>query len=103
MSLSSPRTEAETIEREAEELLALWEKVGSQGLDTWHDLPALYASPGSSAGAGEGYDYSSFVEDYFATLDLAGEGRDEEYEPWLKRLFAARAGTSGGWPARRGR
>jgi hypothetical protein len=27
------------------------------------------------------------VEDYFTTLDLAGEGRDEEYEPWLKRLF----------------
>jgi hypothetical protein len=87
MSLSSPRTKAETIEREAEELLALWEKIGSQGLDTWHELPAWYAILGSSAGAGEGYDYSSLVEDYFATLDLAGEGRDEEYEPWLKRLF----------------
>jgi hypothetical protein len=84
MSLSSARTKAETIEREAEELLVLWEKAGSQGLDTWHELPAWYAIPG---GAGEGYDCSSLVEDYFATLDVAGESRDEEYEPWLKRLF----------------
>jgi hypothetical protein len=87
MSLSSPRTKGETIEREAAELLALWEKVGSQGLDTWHELPAWYAIPCSSGGAGEGYDHSSLVEAYFATLDAAEEGRDEEYEPWLKRLF----------------
>jgi hypothetical protein len=85
LSLPSPRTRAETIEREGEELLALWEKVGSQGLDTWHELPARYAIPGSSGGAG--HDYSWLVEDYSATRDVVEESRDEEYETRLKRLF----------------
>ena len=44
----------QTVEREGEEVWALWEEVGSRGLDTWTGLPALYAIPdcsGSQPGA----------------------------------------------------
>jgi hypothetical protein len=44
----------QTLEPEGEEVWALWEEVGSRGLDTWTGLPALYAIPdcsGSQPGA----------------------------------------------------
>ena len=37
------------VEREGEEVWALWEEVGSRGLDTWTGLPAMEAIPDSSA------------------------------------------------------
>ncbi len=38
----------QTVEREGEEVWALWEEVGSRGLDTWTELPAVYAIPNGS-------------------------------------------------------
>lgn len=38
----------QTVEREGEEVWALWEEVGSRGLDTWTGLPAVYAIPNGS-------------------------------------------------------
>jgi hypothetical protein len=46
----------QTVEREGEEVWALWEEVGSRGLDTWTGLPAVYAIPnGSDSQPGEAY------------------------------------------------
>jgi hypothetical protein len=45
---SSARTNEQTLEREGEEVWALWEEIGSRGLDTWTGLPALYAMPDGS-------------------------------------------------------
>jgi hypothetical protein len=90
MSLASSlaRTKGKPVERETEEVLIPWEEVGGRGLDTWFELPAWYAMPdGSSGKPGGGYDYSSLVEDYLATLDTEEEDHDDEYETWLKRLF----------------
>jgi hypothetical protein len=38
----------QTVEREGEEVWALWEEVGSRGPDTWTGLPAVYAIPNGS-------------------------------------------------------
>jgi hypothetical protein len=37
-----------TVEREGEEVWALWEEVGSRGLDTWTGLAAMYSMPDGS-------------------------------------------------------
>src|SRR5215218_8291703 len=77
----------EALEREAEEVLALWEEAGGRGLDTWLELPAGYAIEEGSGGEPErGYDYSLLVEDYFTTLEAEEEEHDE-CATWLKRLF----------------
>ena len=79
------RPAQEALEREAEEVLALWEEAGGRGLDTWLELPAGYAMEEGSGGEPErGYDYSLLVEDYFTTLE---EEHDDECATWLKRLF----------------
>ena len=70
------------IERETEEVLALWEEVGAGGLDIWVELPAAYAVPdGSDGDPGRSYDYSSLVGDYLATLER--EEAHEGYCAWL--------------------
>jgi predicted small metal-binding protein len=77
-----PSTKENPVEREAQELCALWEEVGSRGLDIWFELPAGYAKPDGSGGEpGRGYGYSSLMEDYLATL--AGEkGRGGRLVRW---------------------
>lgn len=80
-------TTQEALEREAEEVLALWEEVGSKGLDTWLELPTGYAIPeGSGSELERGYDYPLLVEDYFTMLEAEEEVHDE-CATWLKRVF----------------
>jgi hypothetical protein len=56
-----------------------WQEAGSRGLDTWFELPAMYAIPHGSCGeAGRGYNYLSLMEHYLATL-VDGERRHEGY------------------------
>lgn len=87
LSHSFTRASQEGLEREAEEVLALWEEAGSKGLDTWLELPAAYAIPEDSGGELErGYDYSPLVEERFTTLEAEEEHHDN-YPTWLKRLF----------------
>jgi hypothetical protein len=89
-SSSFARIQGQTVERENEEVLVLWAEAGRRGLDTWFELPAWYAMPDGSGGEPEvGYDYSSLVEDYLATLDAEEEDHDES---WLKRLFNRMSG-----------
>jgi hypothetical protein len=74
------------LEREAEEVLALWDEAGSKGLDTWLELPAAYTMPEDSGGELEReYDYSPMGEKCSTTLE-AGEHHDG-YPILLKRLF----------------
>jgi hypothetical protein len=54
LSYSFNGTAQEALEREAEEVLALWEEVGSKGLDTWLELPAGYAIEEDSGSELEG-------------------------------------------------
>lgn len=59
-----------TLECEGEAGWALWEEVGSRGLDTWVELPARYTEPDGPGGEPSGsYDYSSSVGDYLATFE----------------------------------
>lgn len=76
-----PSTKENPVEREARKLCALWEEVGSRGLDIWFELPAGYAIPDGSGGEpGRGYGYSSLIEDYLATF--AGEKAHKGYYDW---------------------
>jgi hypothetical protein len=87
LSYSFNGTAQEGLEREAEEVLALWEEVGSKGLDTWLELPAGYAIEEDSGSELErGYDYSLLVEDYFTMLEA--EEEHDDCPTWLKRLFS---------------
>jgi hypothetical protein len=86
LSYSSTRTTQEALEREAKEVLALWEEAGSKGLDTWLELPGGYAMPEDSGGEPDrGYGFSPLVEECFTTLEA--EEHDDDYLTWLKRLF----------------
>ena len=79
-------TTQEALEREAEEVLALWEEAGSKGLDTWLELPAAYTMPeGTDGELKRGYDYSLMVEECFTTLE--DEEHHNNYPTWLKWLF----------------
>jgi hypothetical protein len=87
LSHSFNRTTQEALEREAEEVLALWEEAGSKGLNTWLELPAAYTVPGDSGGElKRGCAYSPMVEECLTTLE-AEEGHNHGYPTWLKRLF----------------
>jgi hypothetical protein len=87
MSHSFTGTIQEALERDAEEVLALWEEAGSKGLDTWLELPAAYATAEDSGGGLErGYYYSPLVEECFTTLE-AEKVHHDGYPTWLKRLF----------------
>jgi hypothetical protein len=86
LSHSCTRTTQEALNREVEEVLALWEEAGSKGLDTWLDLPAAYTTPEDSGGElKRGYDYSPMVEECLTTLE--DEKEHDGYSTWLKRLF----------------
>jgi hypothetical protein len=86
LSYAFTRTTQEDLEREAEEVLALWEEAGSKGLDTWLELPAAYALPEDSGGEPDrGYDDSPLVEECFTTVEA--EVQHGGYPAWLKRLF----------------
>jgi len=92
LSYSFTKPTQEALEREAEEVLALWEEAGGRGLDTWLELPAGYAMEEGSGGEPErGYDYSPLVEDYFTTLEAEEEYVD--HPTWLKRLFGRMRGA----------
>ena len=66
--------------------LTPWKEAGSRGLDTWFEMPVGYARAESFGGApGTSYNYSSWVEDYLATLP--DEGANEGYYAWLKDMF----------------
>jgi hypothetical protein len=60
--------EQQTLECEDEVGWALWEEVGSRGLDIWVELSANYAAPDGLGGEPRGsHDCSSLVGDYLAT------------------------------------
>ena len=87
LSHSFTRTSQQDLEREAEEVLALWEEAGSKGLDNWLELPAAYVMPEDCGGELEReYDDSPLVEECFTTLE-AEEDHHDEYPTWLKRLL----------------
>jgi hypothetical protein len=67
---SSARTNEQTVEREDEEVWALWEEVGSRGLDTWFELPAMDAILDRSGSEPGGSCYhTSLVENHLAPLE----------------------------------
>jgi hypothetical protein len=85
---SSAKTNEQTVEREDEELWALWEEVGSRGLDTWTGLPAMDTIPdgsGSEPPGGSCY-HSLLVEDHFAQLEgeQAPDFDSGGYHAWLE-------------------
>jgi len=85
LSHSFTRTTREALEREAEEILALW--AGSKGLDTWLELSPAYTIPEDSGGElKRGYAYSPMVKECLTTHE-AEEEHDHGYPTWLKRLF----------------
>ena len=64
------RIQRGNVEQEPEELLNPWQEAGSRGLDTWFELPAVYAIPDSSCGElGGSYDFLSLIEHYLVALD----------------------------------
>jgi hypothetical protein len=57
------RIQSSNIEQETEELLNAWQEAGSKGLDTWVELPAVYAIRDGCCGeAGGSYEYLSLTE-----------------------------------------
>ena len=66
------------IEQETEELLNAWQEAGSKGLDTWVELPAVYAAMTDGRGDDGGYG-----------------GQDDEWGDDLgdSRLLARRGGA----------
>jgi hypothetical protein len=65
---SFAKTNGQTLERGDEEVWALWEEVGSRGLDTWTGLPAMDAIPdGSGSEPGGSCYHTSLVENHLAT------------------------------------
>jgi hypothetical protein len=81
------RIQRGNIEQEPKELLNPWQEAGSRGLDTWFELPAVYAIPdGSGNEAGRGYDCSSLMEHYLVTLD--SDKTHEGYYAWLEYELA---------------
>src|SRR3712207_3156942 len=67
---SFAKTNERTFEREDEEVWALWEEVGSRGLDTLTGPPAGYTVPyGPCSGPGKSCYYSPLAEDHLAPLE----------------------------------
>ncbi len=99
MSATYPfaKTNGQTFEQGDEEDWALWEEVGSRGLDTWTGLPAMDAIPdglGSEPG-GSRY-YSSLMEDYLAPLEGEQAPDDSDgYHAWLEYALALLRGLRG--------
>jgi len=57
------RIQSGNIEQETEELLNAWQEAGSKGLDTWFELPAVYAiTDGCCGEPGGSYDYLPLME-----------------------------------------
>ena len=76
------------VGQEPEELLNFWQEAGSRGLDTWLELPAMYAMRDGSCGeASRSYDYLSLMEHYLATL-VDGERMHEGYYTRLEYELA---------------
>jgi hypothetical protein len=83
LSYSLVKIKQRTIDCEYEAGWALWEEVGSRGLDIWVELPARYAVPDGLGGESSGsYDYSSSLGDYLATPE--GQKRQEGCCAWLR-------------------
>ncbi len=87
MSIKEEASSKSPRSQEPKELLNPWQEVGSRGLDTWFELPAVYAIPDGSCGEpGGSYDYLSLMEHYLATLD--GKKTHEGYYAWLQYELA---------------
>ena len=57
------RIQSGNIEQETEELFSAWQEAGSKGLDTWVELPAVYAIIDGYCGeAGGSYESLSLKE-----------------------------------------
>jgi hypothetical protein len=88
MSLIYPfaKIKQQTLECEDEAGWALWEEVGSRGLDVWVELPAEYAVPDSLGGDPNGsYDCSSSVGGYLARPK--DQKRQEGCYAWLSYVL----------------